>query len=127
MKIYQEIASTTEALKNCVKSGNAEQEDKHAETLRKIEKNYLPYGSGFDAGTTINLEKSTSCKIVLQTSFHHMDENGYYDGWTEHNITIRPAFNGIDITISGINKRDIKSYIAETFDYVLNQEYVKGE
>ena len=81
-----------------------------------LARNYLPSGSGFDAGTTVDLDKSTQNKIVLNTSFHHMDANGGYDGWTEHVVTIRPDFvHGVDVRVSGRNKHDVKSFISETF------------
>ena len=81
-----------------------------------LARNYLPSGSGFDAGTTVDLDKSTPNKIVLNTSFHHPDDNGGYDGWTVHVVTIRPDFvHGVDVQVSGRNKHDVKSFISETF------------
>jgi hypothetical protein len=52
-----------------------------------------------------------------------MDENGFYDGWTDHTITIRPdlVFQ-FDMRISGRNKNEIKDYIAECFFHALNAE-----
>lgn len=84
----------------------------------------LPSGSGFDSCTTINVEKSSNHKLVFDTSFHHMDDNGYYDGWTEHKVTVTPRFDGsFDVHVSGRNKNDIKDYIAETFYNVLSEDF----
>lgn len=78
----------------------------------------LPSGSGIDCGT--KLESASATKIVLTAGFHHMDEHGYYDGWTEHRITIRPVFGGIDITIGGRNRNDIKEYLHKVYHYALS-------
>ena len=119
--IYQVIASRTEAIKSCIKTGNKEWENKHGEILDSIEKD-LPRGSGIDAGTTIDRKQTTRNKIVLNTAFHHMDTNGYYDGWTEHTVIVTPSFDGIDIRITGRNRNDIKDYLHELFDHVLSQQ-----
>lgn len=118
--IYQVIASRTEAIKNCIKTGNKEWEYKHGEILDAIEKD-LPRGSGIDLGTTIDRKQTTRNKIVLNTAFHHIDENGCYDDWTEHKIIVIPSFDGIDIRITGRNRNDIKDYLHEIFDHALSQ------
>jgi hypothetical protein len=82
---------------------------------------YLPSGSGFDSGTSIDVEKTTEEKLVFSTAFHHMNDLGYYVGWTEHRVTVRPSFYGFDIKVSGRNRNDIKDHIAECFDYVLSE------
>ena len=78
----------------------------------------LPSGSGIDCGT--KLVSASASKIVLECSFHHMNDGGYYDGWTEHRITVRPTFGGMDISISGRNRNDIKEYLHETYHYALS-------
>lgn len=78
-------------------------------------KEYLPRGAGFDCGTQLDWDRSTPEKLVLDTSFHHMDEWGGYDGWTEHTIFVRASLMG-DVSfssISGWNRNDIKEYIAD--------------
>src|SRR5690606_41537978 len=68
---------------------------------------------------------ASASKIVLRTSFHHMNESGFYDGWTEHIITVIPDLvNGFDLRISGRNKNDVKEYIADVFYEVLRSEFV---
>ena len=77
----------------------------------------LPSGSGFDNGSSVNLDKSTGEKIIIETSFHHMDEHGYYDGWTYHNVIITPSLQwGFNIRVTGRNKNDIKDYIQHEFN-----------
>lgn len=82
----------------------------------------LPSGSGLDNGTGIDVDASRPDKIVLLTAFHHMNEDGMYDGWTEHKITVKPSFVfGLDIAISGRDRNEIKEYLAQAFDHALSK------
>lgn len=120
VKLYQRIACTIQAIENCHKANNTVWIDKHNETLDSLE-SMLPSGSGIDNGTKIDRDRSTSNKIVLTFGFHHMDENGFYDGWTEHTLTVRPSLAfGTDLTISGPNRNQIKDYLYETFSHCLD-------
>ena len=121
--LAQQIASLCVARRNCIESGNNEWQSNHSETLERIAKDYLPSGSGIDNGTTIDIDATSFTKIVLETSFHHMDEYGGYDGWTSHKITIKPSFLGLDITISGKNRNDIKDYLHDVFSSCLSSEF----
>jgi len=115
-KFYQDVAQTFNAYNNCIKSGNKEWEDRHANNLEDLVKKYLPRGSGFDNGTKFNWDESKDNKLVFDTAFHHMDENGYYDGWTEHKIIITPdLMNDFNIKITGKNRNNIKEYINSCF------------
>jgi len=82
---------------------------------------YLPCGSGFDNGTSFDVEKSSPNKLIFNTSFHHMSEHGYYTRWTDHKVTVTPSFWGFNVKVSGVNYNQIKDYIAECFDYCLSQ------
>lgn len=120
--IIQFIASTLVAHENCKRSNNVEWLARHTERLEAVEK-LLPHGSGIDNGATIAIDASKRNHIVLVTSFHHMDENGYYDGWTEHTIVVTPSFDGICVDVRGRNRNDIKEYLAYTFRVALEAEY----
>lgn len=90
------------------------------ECLRHLQANYLPRGSGIDLGTTVvGLHKGA---VVFSTSFHHMNEVGFYDGWTEHKITVTPTFDGMDIRISGKDRNGIKDYLHDVFYHALTVE-----
>lgn len=122
-RLAQAIATAVTAWNNCLDSGN-DWADVWSERLDNIERECLPSGSGFDSGTTIERDKCNGQRLVLTTGFHHMNEHGYYDGWTQHTVTIRPSFvTGLDITISGRNRNDIKSYIAEMMHGALTAAY----
>lgn len=120
--VYQEIATLITARLNCIKSGNQEWLEKHTERLEDIAKS-LPRGSGIDRGTKLDLDKSTGEKIVLNMSFHHMNEGGMYDGWTEHVITVTPSlYFGFNLSISGQDKNQIKEYLYDVYHEALNEE-----
>jgi hypothetical protein len=121
--LYQQIASLLQAIKNCQETDNKEWQEKHVVALDQLIKLYLPSGSGFDLGTTINLEKSTPDKLVFETAFHHMNEDGYYDGWTNHTVIITPSLSVAFYTlVTGKNKNDIKDYVADCFCCALTTE-----
>jgi hypothetical protein len=115
------LASTVQALKNCVCSHNVEWEEKHRATIAEIVADYLPSGSGIDNGTTIDLDASGAKKIVLSCGYHHMDEHGGYDGWTEHTIVAEPTFGGFSLTIKGRNRNGIKEYLGDVYHAALSE------
>jgi hypothetical protein len=118
--LYSELAQAIQSRKSCEQSGNTEWFDKWSERIKLFE-SLLPHGSGFDSGTKVNLDESHADRLVFETSFHHMDGAGYYSGWTEHTVTLTPAFIGrFHLRISGRNRNDIKEYIASEFDHVLS-------
>jgi len=118
MKLAQKISQTFIARKNCIESGNKVWEDKHSETLEALEK-LLPSGSGFDSGTKIT--DASDRQIKLRTKYHHMSPEGFYTHWTQHCVTIKSTFSGLDVTVSGSG--DICDYIAEVFEHVLSESY----
>lgn len=78
----------------------------------------LPRGSGVDSGTKIVCgSKPTPNKFTLEFAYHHMNENGFYDGWTHHKCVVVPSFGcgGFDFRITGPNRRQIKEYLEQLF------------
>lgn len=131
MKLYQAIAQNARLL--------AKKESIHHEAARNRQKRIedsLPYGFGFDRGTRI--ESVTDQKIVFSTALHHMNQNGFYDGWTEHQVVVSASLcHGIDVVVRGRETpqrhrprgkdrndiNDIKDFIAEVFSGVLLEEF----
>jgi hypothetical protein len=121
--LYSRIANLLMSIDNCEKSGNTEWHVRHSDTLNALVKKHMPHGSGFDNGTHFAWEKSNSEKLVFETSFHHMNENGYYDGWSDHTITVKPSLTfGFNMTVSGKNRNEIKDYIGDVFYDALRTE-----
>lgn len=120
--LYKHLASKLDALENCIKTHNTQWEEIHEDTILGIVKNYMPSGSGIDAGTKIDLDNSTGKRIVLTFGFHHMTE-GMYDGWTEHKAIVVPSLvHDFELRITGSNRNDVKDYLYQTFEYALRQE-----
>lgn len=121
-KVYAEIAVLLSAIRSCEASGKSDWKARHKARVRRIIENHLPHGSGFDNGVKIDLDASTSEKLVFLTSFHHMNDHGMYIGWTEHKVIVTPSLAfGYAIKVTGPNKRDIRSYISEMFGYGLSE------
>lgn len=92
--------------------------DKAVENIEdEIEK--LPSGSGLDDGIRLNYELSKPERLVFYFSFHHMDENGYYDGWTAHQIIITPSLQRqFNTRITGRDRNQIKEYLYDLFSEI---------
>ena len=140
--VMQSLASTLQALRNCEKRarvGSATNalpwtksdesgdpapvntwQDRHRERLTRIERECLPSGSGVDAGSSIDLVKSKPARIVLTLSFHHMNDAGYYDGWSDHTVILTPSFDGFDLRITGRDRNGIKDYLGDIFYHALS-------
>jgi hypothetical protein len=127
-KLVNIFASTVQARLNCLKSGNTEWEGKHEAYLCKLSASCLASGSGFDSGTKIDLDNSTGERLVFTTAFHHMDEWGGYDGWTEHTVIVTPSLVfGFNLRVTGKDRNDIKEHIAESFRNDLDCEHDEHE
>lgn len=125
IRVYQAIAQFHEAMRGCERAPQITPwESVHCERIESTVRNFLPSGSGFDSGTAFDFDASRADKLVFIAPFHHMNSGGFYDGWTQHSVTIRPAFDGFYISVSGRNKRDIKDYIAEIFDGALKEDFI---
>lgn len=115
-KLYVTLAQLFVARANCAKSGNREWEIKHEERIKALVKEHLPSGSGFDNGTALDLDVSTGDKLVFHTNFHHMNNNGVYDGWTDHSVIVKPSLAfGFTLRVTGPNRENIKDHIYEVF------------
>lgn len=121
-KLYQALAYRIEAAANCAKRNMTDRRDGHLEVVRALVREHMPSGSGFDGGTQIDIDASTADKLVFVTSVHHLHEQGYYDGWTDHVVTVRPTFQGIQIAVGGRNRNFIKDYMHEVFHIALTSD-----
>lgn len=121
-KCYQALAQLLGARERCRVDGNKQKWfESHTAAILKIVNERFPSGSGFDNGTKIDLDASSEEKIVFTTAYHHMDDNGMYDGWTDHVVTVRPSLAfGFRLTIRGRDRNQIKEYIHEAFHEALS-------
>lgn len=118
--VYRELASCIDAWSHC----DAEWRVKHWERIESLVARFMPSGSGIDSGTSFNFDRSNGERLVLFCEFHHMNEVGYYDGWTQHTVTVRPSLiHGFTLAIGGRNRNDIKEYLSQTFRDALSTEF----
>lgn len=117
--LYSELASALDARKRCAESGNDEWFNKWTERIKALV-DEMPSGSGFDSGTQLDEDASHADKLVFNTAYHHMNDGGCYDGWTEHTVTVTPSFQfGFHLRVTGRDRNDIKSYIVDCFSEAL--------
>ena len=119
-KLYKALATVSQAQANALKNGNDEWAGIWEDVLDKLA-DRLPSGSGFDSGTSI--VEFANGKLILETAFHHMNEGGFYIGWSHHKIKVVPDLvTDFALEIGGRNYRDVKDYIGDLFNEVLNEE-----
>jgi len=123
-KFYQELAHYFNAYNNCIKIGSKEYETIHRQNIEQMIDS-LPHGSGIDGKTEFNFNKSRENKLIIDSSYHCMDQNDYYDGWIDFSIIITPSLLfDINIVITGKFRKkyeSVKEYLEETFQYSLTE------
>src|SRR6187551_1233267 len=121
MKLYQKLAREIERYNRCL-----EDRPDCAQDAREAIENLMgemPSGSGWNHGTKIDLAESTAKRIVLTGSWHHMDDMGGYDGWTQHCIVITASLAfGFELNVTGRNRDNIKDYLSDVFNDTLSME-----
>lgn len=118
--LVQQFAVAFVAMGNCQRSGN-EWGARWAERLKELSREHLPSGSGFDSGNHFIAEESRPDRLIFATSFHHMNDSGFYDDWTNHRVIVTPEFGGFGLKVTGRDKRGIKEYIADSFHAALSK------
>ena len=122
MTICRQIALSFNSFVACDVADNKEWRERHKNDIVELCKNG-PSGAGIDNGTHFNFEESKLERLVLDTSYHHMNEHGYYDGWTHHQIIVIPSLiYDFDIRVTGCDRRDIKEHLAEVYSHWLSTE-----
>ena len=119
--LAQALSQALVAKKNCDQRNDHIWSDKWQERIDQLCK-LLPSGSGIDNGTYFSINLSSEEKLIFGTQFHHMTEDGYYDGWTTHTVTVTPTFLGIAVKVGGQNRNDIKDYLQDIYFHAFVQE-----
>jgi hypothetical protein len=120
--LYHVLANKIVAMANCREMGNEEWLSRHRDEAEQLVRDMMPSGSGIDSGTTLDFDASKPDKLVFDTSFHHMNDGGMYDGWTEHTVIVTPSLSsGFDVRITGRNRNEIKDYLADIYHEALRQ------
>ena len=132
-KVYEILDAAVIARRNCSYpiAPKPTWENKWDDLIQYICKNHLPSGSGFDCGTTVVEDECVSGKkLVLKFDYHHMDEHGYYDGWSSHKVIVTPYFDGISVTVKGAlprKYRNDKEYFGDTLMHHLTSTIAQSK
>lgn len=127
--LYRELASLFQAYLTCSTHTGVDHPNgidwaaKHRESIETLCNEFMPSGAGIDCGTKFDFDASKLDKLVLTFSYHHMNDVGMYDGWTEHTLTIRPSLSFDFVThISGRDRNQIKDYLYDVYQEALRQK-----
>jgi hypothetical protein len=124
-KLYTHFARSLNALSNCIASNNGEWQIRHESTLVHLAQSFMPSGSGIDCGTKLDIDASLRdpSRLVFTFSFHHMNEGGMYDGWTDHKLIVSPSLQfDFELKITGRDRNEVKEYLYEVFHNALAAE-----
>ena len=71
-----------------------------------------PSGSGIDSGVSLDLDKSTGERLVFTIPFHRMNEAGFYCGWVDYTMTVKPSLQyGFDSRVTGRDHNGLRDYV----------------
>lgn len=134
--IAARLSELKQQINNCIDSGNMTYQYRAEMELNEIMKS-APNGEwyGFskpgDMGNpqkpmgefdVTRLDHATDVLLIFNVSFHHMNINGLYTGWTHHRVLVGAAFNGFIMNVTGKDKAHVKEYIEKAFHEWLNRE-----
>lgn len=124
MKFCHALVTAITTLKRIKENNPDSPYVQHWEDYVEFLEDKLPSGSGFDNGTKVEADLVKEDRLIFKTDFHHMDGNGFYTGWTNHTVMVKPllCLPHFDVRVTGRNKNDIKDYIATVFHSVLSEE-----
>jgi hypothetical protein len=125
-KLYEVIATALAALNRCRSDDANESQQAWAtrwEDLIAKAAEELPRGSGFDSYPVIETDDIKPERIVINGSYHNMDSDGCYAGWTDYRVIVRPSFIGaFKLSITGGNS-DFKDYAYDEFKQALDADF----
>lgn len=106
IKVYQHLVRLVDRVKS---------QEGLLTTLTDFVREWLPSGSGIDDSVVVDYNRFRPNRLYIHVAYHHMNEAGFYVGWSYHTIIARPTWDGIELRITGENYRDIKEYLDELF------------
>lgn len=130
MRLYEAFYTAFQARENCANKSRSESAnewvsrwDDRIEELNAL----LPSGSGFDSGSRFLIDDSHAKKLTFESSYHHMNNEGFYTHWIEFQVVITPEFRTFKLKI--VNKslrrmdREDREYFEEVFAESLMQDF----
>lgn len=120
--LYRVLAERLIAANHCTTTGNTKWLDILTQVIRNLCAKHLPHGSGLDGPVGLLQHDSKPDRLVFTSDFHHMDEHGGYDGWTEHRVIVTPSLAyGFDLRVTGRDRNSIKDYLHDVWNHALAQ------
>jgi hypothetical protein len=117
--VWQHLGSMVESFYRFHQCDRPEYVVKVVTSIDDLCREFLPSGSGFNNGTQWVEPDHWDTKpsiVKLKTAFHHMNETGCYDGWTDHQVKFWSTLGGsLDLVVTGKDRNGIKDYIGDTF------------
>jgi hypothetical protein len=124
-KKYQCLASAFKSYSYYISKNNNDTAEMFMNDIKQLIES-LPHGSGIDSTTNFSYLSSKEDKLIITSGYHHMDNNGYYDGWTDFKIILTPSWYGFNLKIQGAFPRkyaDTREYLEDLFATDLDQGY----
>jgi hypothetical protein len=86
----------------------------------------LPHGSGIDGKTEFNFNESRPDKLVIDSQYHCMNENGFYDGMYDFKLILKPDWQNFKMQIKSNLPKKYKDstieYLSDLFYHDLTQD-----
>lgn len=119
------IAQHFDGWYRAVKESNNQRMDTNSVFIDRICDLVMPHGSGIDGNhAKLDFDRSKPNRLVFAPfDFHHMNDGGYYDGWSEHELIVSASLaHGYELKITGRDRNDVKEYLYQTIDYAITRE-----
>lgn len=124
--VVQRFAGLIRARLDCIETKNENWQDAHEYSIETLLKKHLPSGSGVDGETTIDYGKSKPDRIVINSSYHVMNEMGGYTGWIDYRVIVTPSLQfNFDLNIIGNfsakKQLGLRDYLHGVYDHALSE------
>ncbi len=119
MNWAQAYSDANGAYERCCDTGNALWRNRWMGRMQQLV-GTLPHGAGIDGD--LKVKRCTGQHITITFDFHHMDENGGYDGWSYYAIFCTATFSGVDVRVQGRDAGGTKDYLADLFHAAVTSE-----
>ena len=123
--LAQAIAQTIGSRISCINSGNTEWADNHEYKIENTLMKKLPSGSGIDGDNEPDYDNSTDEKLIINSAFHTMNDNGMYGGCVDFRVIVTASLqHGFNLNIVGNfssneNAYGLKEYLYEVYSHAL--------
>jgi len=120
--MYEYLAQWIDAYHRSVERGATDWVENHRATIEAAIDATAPYDLKFD------FDESNGEKLLMWMEYHHMNEQGMWDGWESYSIRVKGSLQfGTDIYIGGRDRHDVKEMLYDTIGMWLNTPVTYGQ